>query len=225
MPLAFFDFDGTLVRKDSGVVCAIPSIRRGLLGPRAGARVVSTYLLSKAGLRTRADAQRAGFACYAGRTLEELRAVMADLYAQHLRAFVSEPMRARVEAHRARGDRLVVLTASAFFFAEPLAADLGLDEVVGTEVEFAGGVCTGRVEGEILDGPEKLAAARAVAARHGEELARSTFYSDHAADLPLLEAVGTPVVVGPSRAFERLARARGWPVVRHDEGRGKLAPT
>ena len=45
-----------------------------------------------------------------------------------------------------------------------------------------------------------------------------TFYSDHIADLPLLEAVGTPVVVGSHRALGRLARARGWEVLPHDEG-------
>ena len=75
MSIAFFDFDGTLIVRDSGVLCAIPSIRRGLVGPRLGGRLVGTYLLSKAGLRTRTDAQRVGFECYRGRSLDELRAI------------------------------------------------------------------------------------------------------------------------------------------------------
>src|SRR5947209_3291434 len=104
--IAFFDFDGTLIRHESGVICALPSIRRGLVGPRIGAQLVGTYLLSKAGVRTRTDAQRVGFACYAGRTLEELRAIMQSLYDEHLRAWISAPMRARVAEHRSRGDRL-----------------------------------------------------------------------------------------------------------------------
>src|SRR4051794_37262473 len=120
MTIAFFDFDGTLIVRDSGVICAIPSIRQRLLGPRIGARLIGTYLLSKAGLRTRADAQRIGFECYRGRSLTELRAIMQTLHDEHLRRFVSGPMRERVAKHRAAGDRLVILTASAFFFAEPL---------------------------------------------------------------------------------------------------------
>jgi putative phosphoserine phosphatase/1-acylglycerol-3-phosphate O-acyltransferase len=215
MSLAFFDFDGTLIRKDSGVICALPSIRRGLLGPRIGARLVGTYLASKVGLATRQDAQRVGFACYAGRSLEELRALMQELYDLHLRAWISAPMRARVEEHRARGDQLVVLTASAFFFPEPFAREHGIDEVIGTQVGFDAGLCTGRVVGDILDGEAKLGAARAVAARAGVGLDRATFYSDHPADLPLLEAVGAPVAVGPTRRLEREARARGWPIVSH----------
>src|ERR1700759_1178319 len=103
MSIAFFDFDGTLIQKDSGVICAVPSIRRGLLGPRIGARLVATYLMSKAGLRTRADAQRVGFAGSAGKTLEELRAIMQALHDEHLAPWVSWPMRERVEAHREKG--------------------------------------------------------------------------------------------------------------------------
>jgi len=215
MAIAFFDFDGTLLVRDSGVLCALPSIRAGILGPRIGARLVGTYLLGKVGLRTRTDAQRVGFECYGGRTLEELRALVRGLHDTHLRAHVSRPVRARLEAHKAAGDRTVVLTASAFFFAEPLCEELGIDALVGTRVAFANGRCTGAVDGIIVEGAAKLAAAEREAAAHGVSLAECAFYTDHVADLPLLEAVGTPVVVGPSRALARIARARGWTRIAH----------
>jgi HAD superfamily hydrolase (TIGR01490 family) len=219
--IAFFDFDGTLVRRDSGVIYAVPSIRRGLIGPAIFAELVATWLLSKAGFRTRTDAMRVGFRCYAGFSLDELREIMRALYEDHLRGFLSGPMLERVRAHRAAGERLVILTASAFFVAEPIAAHLGFDELWGTQVGFDGGRCTGRVDGQILDGEAKLAVARRAAEAAGVDLARCAFYSDHIADLPLLEAVGTPVAVGSSRALGKVARARGWSVVPHG---AKLPP-
>jgi HAD superfamily hydrolase (TIGR01490 family) len=213
--IAFFDFDGTLIRHDSGVMCALPSARRGLLGPSIFAELVSTWVLSKVGLRARTDAMRVGFRCYAGRSLDELRALVDELYEGHLKADLSPSAGERVRAHREAGDRLVILTASAFFVAEPIARDLGFHEVVGTQVAFAEGLCTGVVEGEIVEGAVKLAAARAIAERAGVDLARCAFYSDHVADLPLLEAVGTPVAVGPNRALERVARQRGYRILAH----------
>jgi HAD superfamily hydrolase (TIGR01490 family) len=213
--IAFFDFDGTLIRHDSGVVCALPSARRGLLGPSIFAELVSTWLLSKVGLRTRTDAMRVGFRCYAGRTLDELRALVDELYEAHLKADLSPTASEQVRAHREAGDRLVILTASAFFFAEPIARDLGFDEVVGTQVAFSSGRCTGVVEGDIVEGAVKLAAARAIADRAGVDLARCAFYSDHVADLPLLEAVGTPVAVAPNRALRRVAEERGYRILAH----------
>jgi HAD superfamily hydrolase (TIGR01490 family) len=215
MPIAFFDFDGTLLVRDSGVICAIPSIRSGLLRGGIGVRLVGTYLLSKTGLRTRADAQRVGFECYRGRSLDELRAIMRTLHDEHLRRFVSRRVVERLTRHKAAGDRVVVLTASAFFFAEPLCAELGADALVGTKVVFEDGICTGNVDGLVLDGSAKLDAASRDAAALGVSLDRCTFYTDHVADLPLLEAVGTPVVVGKSAKLARIARARGWETVTH----------
>ena len=43
---------------------------------------------------------------------------------------------------------------------------------------------------------------------------RSTFYSDSTNDLPLLECVGEPVATNPGPALERIAQARGWPVLK-----------
>ena len=215
MRIAFFDFDGTLIVRDSGRICALPSIRRGLVGPGTGARLVGTYLLSKLGLRARTDAMRAGFACYRGRTLDELRGHMQALYDEHLERELSPAMKARVEEHRAAGDRLVIVTASAFFFAEPIARDLGIDRVIGTDVGFVDGICTGTVVGDILDGAAKLRVATAYALERRVPLAECTFYTDHVADLPLLEAVGTPVAVGPHAPLAKVARARGWTILPH----------
>ena len=215
MSIAFLDFDGTLLTRDSGRICAVPSMRRGLVGPRSAARLLSTYFLHTVGLVPRATVQHAGFACYRGRSLDELRKILGELHEAHMRPHISPAMRARIAEHKKQGDRLVVITASVFFFAEPLVKELEIDELLGTQVGFVDGRCTGLVEGEILEGPLKLAAARKLAAEHGTQLSDCSFYSDHIADLPLLEAVGKPVVVGPHRPLAAIARTRGWPVLPH----------
>ena len=55
MAIAFFDFDGTLLRDDSGRICAVPSIRAELVPPRKAAELVGQYALHKLGLRSRRD--------------------------------------------------------------------------------------------------------------------------------------------------------------------------
>jgi hypothetical protein len=59
-------------------------------------------------------------------------------------------------------------------------------------------------------GPYKADAMRALAEEHGIDLTRSFAYSDSYTDLPMLEAVGNPVVVNADRVLQRLARERGW---------------
>src|SRR5205814_7527926 len=61
-------------------------------------------------------------------------------------------------------------------------------------------------------GENKAVAMRDIAEREGIDLAESWAYSDSATDLPMLEAVGHPVVVNPDRELARVARERGWDV-------------
>ena len=62
-------------------------------------------------------------------------------------------------------------------------------------------------------GPLIAEAVLALAAAQGYNLAESYAYSDSITDLPMLEAVGHPVVVNPDRALRKEAIARGWPIL------------
>jgi hypothetical protein len=65
-------------------------------------------------------------------------------------------------------------------------------------------------------GGGKARAITELAARDGLDLGASYAYSDSESDLPMLECVGHPVVVNPDATLRRIARERGWEVVRLD---------
>ena len=54
--------------------------------------------------------------------------------------------------------------------------------------------------------------AERYAASCGVRLADCAFYSDSHSDLPMLAAVGRPVVVDPDPRLRRHARRAGWPI-------------
>src|SRR5437764_7487967 len=73
----------------------------------------------------------------------------------------------------------------------------------------------GRYTGEMdvyAYGPYKAEIMRQVADREGIDLAASYAYSDSYTDLPMLEAVGHPVVVNPERVLLKVAKDRDWDV-------------
>jgi phosphoserine phosphatase len=92
---------------------------------------------------------------------------------------------------------------------------LGIADVIGTELEFKDGVCTGLVSGNVLLGAHKLARVQAFAAERGVDLADCSFYTDHINDLPLLLAVGRPIAVSPNRRLRAEALRRGWEIIVH----------
>jgi phosphoserine phosphatase len=99
---------------------------------------------------------------------------------------------------------------------EALVAELGLEGGRGSTAEVENGVYTGRLVRR-LDGRAKADVLAELASAREIELAESTAYSDSAADVPFLEAVGHPVAVNPDRKLRGIAAERGWRVLRFSD--------
>ena len=97
------------------------------------------------------------------------------------------------------GQQVWLVTAAPVEVAGIIAARMGLTGALGTTAEHVDGVYTGRLKGDLLHGPAKAEAVRALAHEHGFDLARCFAYSDSYNDLPMLSLVGHPVRDQPGR--------------------------
>ncbi|MFZ9629614.1 MAG: HAD-IB family hydrolase, partial [Ilumatobacteraceae bacterium] len=138
----------------------------------------------------------------------------AEAAADTLVAMV-QPMAAPLfEQHRAAGRRIVLATTTPHDLVAPLAARLGLDDVVATRYGVdADGRYDGTLDGPFVWSTGKLDAVRAWADGHGVDLSVSYAYSDSVYDTPLLGAVGFPHVVNPDPRMVLMAAARRWPTI------------
>ena len=102
---------------------------------------------------------------------------------------------------------------------ERTARRLGLTGAMGTVAEHVDGVYTGRLVGEMLHGPAKGEAVRALAAREGLDLAQCSAYSDSYNDLPMLTMVGDPCVINPDAKLRSHAKKEGWRIRDYRTGR------
>jgi HAD superfamily hydrolase (TIGR01490 family) len=210
---AFFDLDRTLMRGSSGAALAGTFRRHGLIGAwqllHAALWQLRFAALGADERAVRSAAER-GVAVLRGVPVAELRQLVADAVEPVLKPRVFRDALALAAAHRERGERVYLVSATLQEILDALAAELGFDGASGTVAEVEGGRFTGRLE-RLL---EKPAAVRELAARDGLDLAASTAYSDSHTDLAFLEAVGRAVAVNPDRALRRTARERGWEVLR-----------
>ncbi len=213
VPTAIFDLDRTILPGSSlPIVAAV--LRRGGLLPR---RVVCGAMIRNAVFQRRGHTGSTvgGLASgvlglIEGWDVDMLRPLLEE--AQRELVFASRPELCRqIERHRDAGDHCVVLTASPVEIAELVAAGLGAHQGVGTRSEIIDGRYTGRLAGTVCYGPRKL---DCLAAEHVLPLwSESTAYSDAASDLPLLKAVGRPIVVTPDRELRLVAATLGWPTL------------
>jgi HAD superfamily hydrolase (TIGR01490 family) len=118
--------------------------------------------------------------------------------------------------HRRAGRRIYLVSAAPAEIVGPLAAHLGADDAIASiaRVDLEGRY-TGEME-RYAYGTEKARLIEELAARDGVNLAASHAYTDSVTDLPMLEAVGHPVVVNPDRALYRIACQRGWEICRFE---------
>ncbi len=78
------------------------------------------------------------------------------------------------------------------------------------------GVYTGKPTGLFIYRTGKALAIKQLAAQEEIDLSESYAYSDSESDLPMLEVVGHPVAVNPDGELARVARERGWQILRFD---------
>ncbi|MHB8606111.1 MAG: HAD family hydrolase [Thermoplasmatota archaeon] len=232
---AFFDFDKTLLHGDAGVIFGRSlgaygyeqaklkyksRFRRALWHTWVTTKIagilaseVFVRTLYKLHLIKRSTLVRVGYRFLRGFKVEDMEVRMDRVWEKEIVARLYPEMIAKLEDHRARGDRVVIVTTGLRPLIERAKARLGEVDIIAVDMKEEDGFWTGRVEGPLY-GVQKRDAIQAFAAAHDVDLATSTAYSDHYSDLAFLEAVGHPIVVNPKRKLRRIANDRHWEILR-----------
>jgi HAD superfamily hydrolase (TIGR01490 family) len=212
---AFFDLDRTLIKRSSVLALAGTFRRRGLISRldlvKSAVWQVLFVLRGASAERVRSAAED-GMKILNGFSVEEMQHLVGDAMETVLRPLVYEEPLRLVEQHRARGERVYIVSATLQEIVQHIADDLGFDGAIGSTCEVVDGVYTGRTL-RAAHGVGKAVAVRELAAAESLDLTASTAYSDSYSDVPFLEAVGHPVAANPDRKLRRIAAERGWPVV------------
>ena len=154
-----------------------------------------------------------------GHTVAELEELGEEIFDEAMAHRIWPGTRALAQMHLDQGQRVWLVTAAPIEIASIIARRLGLTGAMGTVAEHVDGVYTGRLVGDLLHGPAKAEAIRALAEREGLDLGRCSAYSDSVNDLPMLELVGDPCAINPDARLRAHARAQGWRIKDYRTGR------
>lgn len=211
---AFFDFDQTLLEKESGEIGLKMMKERGELSLGFMLKALAAGWLFRRDLITDEFLSRVLLKFYCGRRLDDFEAMADDFYDQYLRPWLAPNLLARLNEHKQKGHVLVLISGGIRYWLEPVVKDLGFDHLLCTDLEVgADGLLTGRARGEICLDRIKRDQALRLAAEHDIDLSRSYAYGNHHSDLALLNLVGRPFAVEPTPVLARTARKKGWPIL------------
>ena len=216
--LALFDLDETLIAGDSDYEWGLHLVSLGVVDRdtyeaknqefydryRAGTLVLQDFL----------DFQLYPLSQFSRAQLDEWH---AGFLASRILPKIRPGARALLDRHR-DAERLIV-TATNRFVTAPIAAALGITNLLATELEQEDGRFTGRAAGTPCFREGKVVRLHEWLAGRGERLsnyAESWFYSDSANDIPLLSEVTNPVAVHPDERLRAHAAGHGWPILSLD---------
>jgi HAD superfamily hydrolase (TIGR01490 family) len=217
-PAAFFDLDKTLMAGSSGVFFARAAYETGMISRSRLLKDLYENLRFRLRGSTddRADDVRKRVGeMIAGVPVRDLQRLSPRVLAGVLPRLYPQ-MLERAYAHQDAGVPVYILTAASQEMADLLAHVLSFDGGLGSRSEIVDGRYTGRPAGPFNYREGKVVSMQELAAREGIDLAASHAYSDSESDLPMLRAVGQPVVVNPDAELQRIALAEGWEVLRLD---------
>lgn len=187
--IAFFDFDGTLTRRDS----LVPFLRmvRGATRLALDLLAVSPQLAAYTVRMMRNDRAKEALLQQAlgGQSIEELRAYGQRFAELHVPRMLREDIVARLRAHQSQGHYCVLVSASLDIYLEPWANIMGFEHCIASSLAVDScGKVTGRLVGGNCHGEEKARRIRKFLERNGP-ISRTYAYGDSPGDAYMLGIV------------------------------------
>ncbi len=209
---AFFDFDRTLIAGFSAKSFLQEQLTSGKMSPRDLLGQVSAIVkysrgkLNFSGFMAETASQVRGQAEYVFEEFGE------EVYRKKVAGAIYPEARALLDAHMEMGHTIAIVSSATKYQIEPAARELGIEYILCTDLEVEDGIFTGRVMSPTCFGDGKRVAAAGFSDAFGLDMGQSFFYTDSEDDLPLLDAVGRPRVVNPSKDLKKIADERSWGV-------------
>lgn len=214
MSLALFDLDNTLIANDSDYLWGQFLVDRGIVDRATyEAANIKFYEDYKHGTLNIVDFLNFSLAPLAEHDAEQLWQWRTEFVEEVIKPITLSAAHALVEQHRAKGDTLVVITATNRFVTEPIVALYGIEHLLATSPEFIHGRYTGRFIGTPCFQSGKVSVLQDWLKETGHNLVDSTFYSDSHNDLPLLNLVDHPIAVDPDTQLRQAAETAHWPII------------
>jgi len=212
--LVIFDLDNTILNGDSDYAMINYLVHTQALDESAGKKnqlFIEDYQRGELDF----DAYTTfALSAYIGMTRSEINEFMLPFVAKVIEPMINTLALKIIHDHGDSGDTILLASATNELIVQPIAQRLDIHNVIGTQVKFINGKCTGEyIPPSALGAGKKLLVQQWMQKNNFDDFSGVTFYSDSINDLPLLEAVDFPKAVNPDAMLEKISLKRGWEII------------
>jgi HAD superfamily hydrolase (TIGR01490 family) len=212
---AFFDVDNTVLRGSSSFLFGKSAFERKFFSRKDFWRFAWAqfrFIWKGENNNKLASLKDRALSLVEGHRVRDLEELVDEVYDKHIKLKLWPETVRLAKDHIAEGREVWLVTAAPQELGDVISKRLGLTGAIGTKVERKNGILTGKIVGKPVHGPAKKTVIKKLAKNRHLSLRKSYAYSDSHNDLPMLTAVGHPVVVNPDKILTRYAKAADWPI-------------
>jgi HAD superfamily hydrolase (TIGR01490 family) len=215
--LAIFDLDNTLLDGDSDYNWGLFLVREKLVNKKkhedSNKKFYADYNEGKLDIYDFCEFQFRFFRDNPRKLTDKL---LARYISEVAGKMITNKAKNLVNKHRDNGDKLLIITATNSYITKPIGNLLGIEDLIGTDLEEKDGEFTGKVRGvpSFKEGKiERLSLWLKQKKLNLKDFESVYFYSDSQNDLPLLRTVSNPIAANPDEVLEREAKENDWPII------------
>jgi putative phosphoserine phosphatase/1-acylglycerol-3-phosphate O-acyltransferase len=187
---------------------------QGYLSKTFMLKMMFVLLLFRLGIFSEQRLAQSFLTFYKGRRLQTFIDTAEDFFKGYLKPNYDSKVLKRLKWHQEQGHITVLLSGSIAYYLTPVTKDLGIDHLLCTYLEVASdGILTGRSRGPVCVGNVKVEQAVALADELNIDLSESYAYGNSQLDIPILEKVGHPVMVKPSKRLLKHGEKQVWVIL------------
>lgn len=216
--LAIFDLDETLIAADSASLWSAYLVDKGVAPSTLlvdEKEMMEAYAKGQMDMNSYMQATLKPMIGLDGSTITEL---VDEFIECHIKPALYQDAVDRIQWHKRRGDKILIISATGEHLVKPIAHLLGADDAIAINLEQIDGKFTGKTTGTLSYQYGKVIRMKAWLDQQGTAFKGSYGYSDSINDLPLLDAVDRPFAVNPDPALALHAQMNEWTIMdwRHD---------
>ena len=214
MNLAIFDLDNTLIGGDSDHLWGEFLVEHNYVDQQSYKQANDQYYQDYLdGILDMHAYQKFVLTPIKGKTPQQLTLLHQQFMREKILPIMLVKANTLIDEHKAKADRLLIITATNRFITHPIAKALKIDEMLATEPELVDGKYSGNITGTPCYQHGKVERFKAWQSSQHSTFENIYFYSDSFNDLPLLSEVSHPVAVDPDEKLKQHASEQGWPIL------------
>lgn len=222
MKLAIFDFDGTILPKDTLPFLLSQWYHHNYSKTKlmkVYLPLLPLYLMYKTGMNSRLTKEEMrikalrGFnSIFIGMSEKEIIEYFSKT-CQSMKEFLNTSIVEEIKKANDTGFHTVILSGSYIILLEILGEYLGINTIIGTEMYFKNGIFDHDKGLNLISGSSKVEKLCGHFENHQIDWTESYAYADSYTDLELLGLVGNPVIVNPDARLKSIALEKNWRLI------------